>query len=234
MQTVPEEKTNRAAEDVAESAALGLRERKKLETRQAIANAALKLFDQQGFHNTTIAQIAAAANVAPRTVSSYFPVKEELAFPDHRSTIEALSTRLAQREPGSSALAALREWINDSMSIWERDAEEMHLARRVVEAEPELKAYERIIVGEIMDALRIEIARDLGQDEDDLGPRMAAAATMAVFEVVGDHFKRGPEPAAEAAHGGLRAELDRQIDRAIRFVAAGIEALGGKTDRSES
>lgn len=225
MQTAPQPKTNRGHEGSVQPGPLGLRERKKRETRRTIADAALRLFDRQGFHHTTIAQIAAVADVAPRTVSSYFPVKEELAFPDQRQTIRDLCDRLAGREPGSTALVVLREWINESMVSWEQEADEMHLNRRVIEAEPELKAYERIVVGEIMDALRAEIARDLGRDEDDLEPRMAAAATMAVFEVVGDHFKQGSDPVDEALRSKLRPEVEQQIDRAIRFVSAGIEAL---------
>ena len=60
----------------------GLRERKRVRTRITIARAALELFDRQGFQETTIPQIAEAADVSPRTVSAYFPHKEELAFPD--------------------------------------------------------------------------------------------------------------------------------------------------------
>lgn len=207
------------------SAPAGLRERKKRETRRAIAAAAQRLFDRRGYQNTTIAQIAAAADVAPRTVSSYFPVKEELAFPEQRESLRDLFGRLAERRPGVTALDALREWIEDSLTRWEDDAEEMRLSRRVIESEPELKAYERAIVGEIMDVLRAEIARDLNRDEDDLEPRMAAAATMAVFEVLGDHFKQGSKPEAEAERERLRVEVDRQLDQALRFIAAGIEAL---------
>ncbi len=56
----------------------GLRERKKLQTRAAISEAADELFEAQGFAATTIPQIAERAQVSPRTVSYYFPVKEEL------------------------------------------------------------------------------------------------------------------------------------------------------------
>lgn len=229
MQTVRKPKTNRES-DAHTRSALGLRERKKRETRKAIADAAIRLFDRQGFQNTTIAQIAAAADVAPRTVSSYFPVKEELALPDQRKTMQGLYAHLTDRPPRVTALEALRTWIEESMSRWEKDAEEMHLSRRVIDAEPELRAYERAVMGEIVDVLRLEFARDLGRDEDDLEPRMAAAATMAVFEVLGDHFKQGPEPVAEELRPELRAEVGAQIDHAVRFIAAGIEALDAPAD----
>jgi AcrR family transcriptional regulator len=60
----------------------GLRERKRRITRQTIAREALELFARQGYADTTIPQIAEASGVSPRTVSAYFPHKEDLAFPD--------------------------------------------------------------------------------------------------------------------------------------------------------
>ena len=78
----------------------GLRERKRERTRQAIADAALELFARQGFHETTIPQIAEAADVSPRTVSGYFPAKEDLAFPDADERIG--------RARGAAALARAR------------------------------------------------------------------------------------------------------------------------------
>lgn len=225
METLSQPKTNRDPDRAAGDAPLGLRERKKRETRQAIAAAALRLFERQGFQNTTIAQIAAAADVAPRTVSSYFPVKEELAFPDQREEIQGLCERLADRRPGKTALTVLREWIDAALDRWESEVEEMHVARRVIESEPELKAYERVVVGELMDALRVEVARDLDQMPNDLEPRIAAAATIAVFEVLADHYKQGPEPVDKQLRAEVRAEVGDQIDRAIGFITAGMAAM---------
>jgi AcrR family transcriptional regulator len=78
---------------------LGLRERKKQRTRETIARAALALFDAQGFRATTIAEIAEAADVAPRTVSAYFPAKEDLVFPDQDEICASLERRLTERRP---------------------------------------------------------------------------------------------------------------------------------------
>ena len=59
--------------------ALGLRERKTLKTKEAIQREALRLFEEQGYGETTIEQIAAAAEISPSTFFNYFPTKEDVA-----------------------------------------------------------------------------------------------------------------------------------------------------------
>ncbi|MDX3188071.1 TetR family transcriptional regulator [Streptomyces sp. MN03-5084-2B] len=86
----------------------GLRELKKRQTRQAISDAATRLFLERGFENVTITEVAAAAGVSKMTVSNYFPRKEDLALDHHETFAAALAHTVATRPTGESALAALR------------------------------------------------------------------------------------------------------------------------------
>ncbi|WP_068014251.1 TetR/AcrR family transcriptional regulator [Nocardia mexicana] len=86
----------------------GLRETKKRETRQSISDHATRLFIERGFEATTIAEVADAARVAKKTVTNYFPRKEDLALDIHQRFVASLADTVAARATGVSALAALR------------------------------------------------------------------------------------------------------------------------------
>src|ERR1700677_525654 len=91
-------------------------ERRKRRTRQAIQAAALELFAERGYRETTINDIAERADVAPRTVPGHFPANEELLFDAEPFTLDGLSKRLAERRPHETALEALRDWMATTMT----------------------------------------------------------------------------------------------------------------------
>jgi AcrR family transcriptional regulator len=200
----------------------GLRERKRLRTREAIARAALEMFDRQGFAATTIPQIAEAAEVSPRTVSSYFPQKEELAFPDGEEAYRSLEARLQERLPDETAADALRAWIADWVHAEADRREELVVRRRIVAADESLQAYEHRFHQRAQHMVAEAIARDLGALSSDLEPRMAAAATMTIFELLGEAL----EP-ADCAAELPPADVLAVVDRALLFIGAGIRALRG-------
>src|SRR4051794_37023149 len=100
---------------------VGLRERKKQRTREQITGAALELFSTRGYHATTVAEIAAAADVSERTVFGYFATKEDILFADHHALEQGLSEAL-ERRPHGHALDALREFLVDNLSRFDEQA----------------------------------------------------------------------------------------------------------------
>lgn len=87
----------------------GRRERKKLETREAIKEAAHRLFAERGYEATTVKEIADAADVAERTFFRYFAAKEDLLLPDLVMLFQAFERATAARPPGEPPLTAIRE-----------------------------------------------------------------------------------------------------------------------------
>jgi AcrR family transcriptional regulator len=202
----------------AQSPGPGLRERKRERTRRTIARAALELFDRQGFQQTTIPQIAEAADVSPRTVSAYYPHKEDLAFPDAEESIEGFAARLRDRAPGETALDALRAAIALQLAEGEENVELQRMQRRVIDADETLLAYEQRWMVKAQEALAEAFAVDLGASPGDLEPRMAAAATVTIFVLLGEDLKRDDGPPDRTAALAT-------IDRALLFIGAGVSAL---------
>lgn len=207
----------------------GLRERKKQRTRATIARAALELFDRDGFHETTIPAIAEAADVSPRTVSAYFPAKEDLVFPEQEDSFARLAARLDARAGTETTADALRAWIGTELPRWkERDAE-MRIQRRVVDSDDGLKAVEQRFRAHGEELIAAAIAQDLGASPDALEPRMAAAATFAIFAIVG--AEKDPKSSGadedECAVNADEPVVLQLLDRALRFVDAGIRSLQG-------
>jgi AcrR family transcriptional regulator len=205
----------------------GLRERKKQRTRETIARAAFELFDRDGFHETTIPAIAAAADVSPRTVSAYFPAKEDLVFPDQEATFARLAARLEARDGGETTAEALRAWIATELPYWKEHDAEIRMQRRIVDSDEGLQAVEQRHRAQGEQLIAAAIAEDQGASPDDLEPRMAAAATFAIFGVVGDEKEGSRATSVEDEPVVLRL-----LDRALRFVDAGIRSLRDEPART--
>src|ERR1700739_596810 len=94
-----------------ETTKLGLRERKKQQTREKIARVALELFAERGYDETTLADIAEAADVAPRTIFAYFESKEDILFCDECVFLARLAQMLETRPPGTTTIDAIREFF---------------------------------------------------------------------------------------------------------------------------
>ncbi|WP_370943255.1 TetR/AcrR family transcriptional regulator [Amycolatopsis sp. cg5] len=87
---------------------LGSRERRKLQTRRAISEAAIALFVDRGFDHVSVAEVAVAAEVSKMTVFNYFATKEDLVLYRVEGLFEQPASQVREREPGESPVAALR------------------------------------------------------------------------------------------------------------------------------
>lgn len=102
---------------------MGLRADKKDQTRRRLAEVAVGLFLEKGYHAVTTAEIARAAGVSPATLFNYFPTKESLVFDDDRRMEMALVTAVLSRPKGTGVLDALRFAVLDGPYLrFEHDA----------------------------------------------------------------------------------------------------------------
>ena len=199
---------------VTETRAPGLRERKKQQTRETIERVALALFAERGYDSTTLAEIAEAADVSPRTIFSYFTSKEDILFCDEAGNIENVREALRQRPTGTTTVDALREFI----SAMPPPDEETMLRKRVVAASPELKLKLRAHIGLLEGVLAESFAKDLDAGPDDIRPGLIAASMTAAFATVRDRL----EAATEMQDHGEVMEI---LDEVLEFVRGGLEAM---------
>jgi AcrR family transcriptional regulator len=193
--------------------AAGLRERKKRKTRDTIVRVAAELFAQQGYEKTTIAEIADAAEVSPRTIFAYFPSKEDILFCDFPEMEERLAQALRERPEGATALDALREFIVGSLV-----PDRAGLVRKSIVASDEtLQRSVRARLAVLEELMVGAIAEDLHAGPDDIRPRIVAAALTAAFTAVHD-------PAAPPVPKSPE-EAMAKIDDVMGFLRGGLEAL---------
>jgi AcrR family transcriptional regulator len=199
----------------------GLRERKKKRTREAIVEAAMELFEERGFEGTTVADIAARADIAPRTYFAYFPTKEDVVFADFEETLASLQARLRDREPGELAIDALRAWLVGKLGEADFKDERERCRRRLIRENPSLDAHDRHLHGQFESALAEAIAEDVGGEPTDVRARMVAASAVAAFDKLGEYYKDDADPDALPFGDDPMAV----VDEALRFLRAGVEAL---------
>ncbi|MFJ8825212.1 TetR/AcrR family transcriptional regulator [Streptomyces sp. NPDC102467] len=154
---------------------IGRRERKKAATRQAIADAALRLFLERGYDHVSVRDVADAADVSPTTVFKHFTGKEALVFDQEESTDAHLIAAVRQREAGQSVLEALRQHVLDTwLPIAAHPQREQF--NRLVDSTPALRAYGERMWIRHTDNLSAAIADEFGVEHDSL-----ACATLARF-----------------------------------------------------
>ena len=196
----------------------GLRERKKHDTRQRIVRVALELFATRGFDGTTVADIAAAADISPRTFFGYFAAKEDVVFHGDAELLAGLAERLRAREPGEDAFDALRAWVRGVEKDRSFEGPDERLRRQLIRATPALEARERTNLAHVEELLAEAVAADLGDDGDSLRPHLVAAAAVAGLTAISRVRDAAANPASTPSS-------DAVLDEAMTFLQGGLAAL---------
>jgi AcrR family transcriptional regulator len=147
----------------------GLRERKKQRTRATLIDAAVELCERQGFERTTVDQIAAIADVSPRTFSRYFATKDAVALALIEDAIDLAAVELARQPSDISHFEALRRsfvsMYNGTKSAPQGalSADRMMCIVRIIITSPTLR---HAALEYRHHAVNIELAKRLGVDLD--------------------------------------------------------------------
>jgi AcrR family transcriptional regulator len=163
------------------------RERKKLETRRRIIEAAVRLFEEHGYDQTTVAQIAAAADVDPKTFFNYFGSKDEVLFTDLGRDFDVLFDAIAddrrpEESPGEVLRRAFQQYAaHRRAKVPERAPEELSAAAQIAMTSPALQAKGLYLLLELQQRIAGELVKAF---DDELDPITAAAMTGAVLGAI--------------------------------------------------
>jgi AcrR family transcriptional regulator len=156
---------------------LGLRERKKLRTRATIRAQAMRLFAEKGYAETTVEQIAEAAEISPSTFFRYFPSKEQLVLIDD---YDPIMIRTFEEQPADvPLLTALRRSMEAVFATMNPEEIDREMARqRLIRSVPELRAAQLDELQRTIVMLADGIARRMHRPPGDLESRAFAGAVV--------------------------------------------------------
>ena len=199
---------------------MGLRETKKLRTRQEIADSAMQLFATRGFDRVTVAEVAAAAGVSEKTVFNYFPTKEDLFYDEVPARAAALVAAIRERGPDESILTALRRLQTADCPRLCSPA--FASFARIIEESPALRVKELEVMAYFVQVLTEALQTELGVDERDA--RITAGLLVSVHRQL---FRSARKQALAGKHGPAAVRrLRADIDRAYYLLEHGLGELG--------
>ena len=185
----------------------GLRSRKKVKTRLAIEDAALLLFDKQGYDATTVEQIAELAEVSTTTFFRYFPSKAEVVLNDYSDQLPALRQAIVDRPASETDVVAVRDALRTG---WVNAIDSQRTARkaRTVATSPLLRglSYERGMGW--LDAVAEALAQRRGLRRPDQECMVAAMAILGVLGAAVDAW----------IEGGCRGELADAVEESFNLM----------------
>lgn len=194
----------------------GLRERKKQRTHETIERVALRLFDQHGYANTTLEDIAEAADVSRGTIFSYFDSKEDILFGEETTRLEQLEQMLEHRPGGTSTIDTLLEFIHDIPFADER----IRLRNKILSSEEEaLQDRRRARTARLERMIATSIAQDLGATPDDIRPALVAGSLTAGISALRQRAANAPSEQTSPT------ERPPDLDDVLTFLRGGLDAL---------
>lgn len=191
---------------------LPLRERKKLKTRRAIQEHALRLFEDRGYDATTVEQIAEAAEVSPSTFFRYFPTKEDVVLTDE---YDPLIGALFQARPADEEILTVLEVVMGQVlgELYEQDSALLLTRIRLIQRVPALRARSWDQAQHDTHSMLVRLMGErLGRDPGDPELRMFAAAVMGVLQ----------EVVMDWATDEGRRHLPTLIGKAFAFLRSGL------------
>lgn len=170
----------------------------------------MRLFAERGYDATTLAQIGEEAEVAPRTVSMYFPSKLHLALAFATASATRLERSLTERTGRTSAVDVVVEWLRRE-SV--EHGEEMAVQAAMLRANPEIRGAETAELIEAKRAITAALATDLGRADDDEVVAIVGGAFAGIIDVV---VRLGPEEADAMSAVDAAATMLQAVMRAAR------------------
>jgi AcrR family transcriptional regulator len=162
----------------------GLRERKKAQTRKAIADSAKRMFAERSYAKVTVAEIADAANIAVKTLFTYFASKEDILFEGEDDACEALVDHVAGRPRGSSPFEAMQSFMLAHVDATGRGAlAELEAFQKMIDGGAPIAARLLSMWEHFEERLTEVLALETGAPADAPVPRAVAAMLIAMYRL---------------------------------------------------
>ncbi|WP_190812690.1 TetR/AcrR family transcriptional regulator [Saccharopolyspora pogona] len=201
------------------------RERKKRLTRQRIVLAAIRLFDKQGYEETTVAQVAEAADVDPKTFFNYFRTKDEVLFNEldleFDVLLAAIRDRRSEESPGEVLRRAVQEYAaHRRPNVPRREPAEVSAAARLALTTPALQAKGAYLLLDLQQRIAAAL---LNAFPGELDPVTAAAMTGSVLGAIQQ------ASLASAKLGRSQQELWEAAEHALDVATNGLLSVRPRT-----
>lgn len=188
-------------------------------SRRTLELVALRLFTEQGFDNTTVDEIAAAAGVSRRTFFRYFTTKSAVLWNEFDVEVETIRSQLAEAPADKPMMEAVREAVVAANHYRAEDVPELRARMTLITSVPNLQANATLHYAAWEEVISEFVATRLGQPAESLYPLAVGRATLAVCRAAYDQWVARAD-----------ADLTVYLDSAIMALATGFEEKCMRTE----